>query len=199
MDKKNPEESNPDHTKNWLYEKKKLRDTRIRSIHEMEELKRAQEMRVDELSVYKLRWRIAHLMTSHATATAEATTQCTSWRTDGSPPCLGITRVGPGQHPQYTRADYGQEAVGGSQPHKHNKYRKTIPNKNSVIMVAEQVWIQGESAEVACCLLRDEKTRPRWKHTAKTMRISPVHQCRNLDSYRLHTSDVKTLRIVVLV
>ena len=31
------------------------------------------------------------------------------------PYCLGIgsTRVGPGLHPQYTRADYGQEAVGG--------------------------------------------------------------------------------------
>ena len=29
-------------------------------------------------------------------------------------PGCGITRVGPGQHPQYTRAHYGGEAVGGS-------------------------------------------------------------------------------------
>ena len=33
---------------------KALRDTRIRNIHEMEELKRAQEMRVDEFSMQKL-------------------------------------------------------------------------------------------------------------------------------------------------
>ena len=29
-------------------------------------------------------------------------------------PGWSITRVGPGQHPRYTRADFGQEAVGGS-------------------------------------------------------------------------------------
>ena len=34
---------------------KALRDTRIRGIHEMEELRRAQELRVDELSLQKLR------------------------------------------------------------------------------------------------------------------------------------------------
>ena len=34
---------------------KALRDTQIRSIHEMGELKRAQELRVDEFSVQKLR------------------------------------------------------------------------------------------------------------------------------------------------
>ena len=36
-------------------EKKALRDTRIRNIHEMEELRRAQEMRVDEFSMQTLR------------------------------------------------------------------------------------------------------------------------------------------------
>ena len=37
-------------------------------------------------------------------------------RHDVPPPCLGgaFTRVGPGQHPRYTRADFGLEAVGGS-------------------------------------------------------------------------------------
>ena len=34
---------------------KALRGTRIRSIHEMEEFRRAQELRVDEFSVQKLR------------------------------------------------------------------------------------------------------------------------------------------------
>ena len=34
------------------------------------------------------------------------------------PPCLGggARRVGPGQYQQYTRADFGQEAVGGATP-----------------------------------------------------------------------------------
>ena len=34
---------------------KALRDTRFRSIHEVQQLKRAQEMRVDEFSINKLR------------------------------------------------------------------------------------------------------------------------------------------------
>ena len=34
---------------------KSLRDTQIRSMHEMGEIKRAQELRVDEFSVQKLR------------------------------------------------------------------------------------------------------------------------------------------------
>ena len=44
-----------------------------------------------------------------------------SWRSDGSPSCLGgvITRVGPGQNPQYTRALFGGEAVGCSPTSKH--------------------------------------------------------------------------------
>ena len=39
--------------------------------------------------------------------------------------CLdgGITRVGPGQYPQYTRADFGPEAVGSS-----NHKQDTSPN-----------------------------------------------------------------------
>ena len=41
------------------------------------------------------------------------------------PPCLGLgaTRVGPGQYPQYTRADFGKEAVGGSL---HPRPQKTV-------------------------------------------------------------------------
>ena len=34
---------------------KALRETQIRNVHEMGEMKRAQELRVDELSVQKLR------------------------------------------------------------------------------------------------------------------------------------------------
>ena len=52
---KNLEESRPDFTKKWLNEKKARRDTRIRNIHEVEELKRAQEMRIDEFSRNELR------------------------------------------------------------------------------------------------------------------------------------------------
>ena len=52
---KNLGESRPDFTKNWLNEKKALRDTRIRNVHELEELKRAQELRIDELCRHELR------------------------------------------------------------------------------------------------------------------------------------------------
>ena len=52
---KNLEETRPGYTKNWFNEQKALRDTRIRSIHEVEELKRAQEMRIDEFSGNALR------------------------------------------------------------------------------------------------------------------------------------------------
>ena len=32
-----------------------------------------------------------------------------------------------------------------------------------------------------------KKTRPRLKHAAKPMKISPVHQCGNVDDCRMHT------------
>ena len=38
-----------------VVKEKALRDTQIRSIHEMGELKRAQELQVDEFSVQKMR------------------------------------------------------------------------------------------------------------------------------------------------
>ena len=49
-----------------------LRDTQIRSIHEMEELKRAQELRVDEFSVQKLRHGQAYCTRAHITDTGIA-------------------------------------------------------------------------------------------------------------------------------
>ena len=49
MGMKNLEESRP------LHEEASSRETRIRSIHEVEELKRAQEMRIDDFSMQKLR------------------------------------------------------------------------------------------------------------------------------------------------
>ena len=49
------EESRGGFTKNWLNEKKALRETHIRSIHGVGELKRVQEMRIDEFSRNELR------------------------------------------------------------------------------------------------------------------------------------------------
>ena len=43
------------YNKNYLWRQKGLRDTQIRSMHEMGEVKTAQELRVDEVSVQKLR------------------------------------------------------------------------------------------------------------------------------------------------
>ena len=45
----------PDFMKNCLNEKKALRGTRIRNIHEVEELKRAQEIRIDEFCRHEVR------------------------------------------------------------------------------------------------------------------------------------------------
>ena len=52
---KNLEESRLDFTNTWRNEKKALRDTRIRNIHEVEELTRAQDLLIDELSIHKLK------------------------------------------------------------------------------------------------------------------------------------------------
>ena len=54
---KNLDESKVDYRKKETGHEREStsRDTRIRSIHEMEELRRAQELRVDELSVQHLR------------------------------------------------------------------------------------------------------------------------------------------------
>ena len=51
----NLEESKFDYKKNWYMKEKVFRDTQVRNIHEMEELRRAQELRVDEFSAQKLR------------------------------------------------------------------------------------------------------------------------------------------------
>ena len=52
---KNLEEGKSDFKKNWHLGERALRNTRIRKIHEMDELRRDQEMRVDEFSIQKLR------------------------------------------------------------------------------------------------------------------------------------------------
>ena len=55
MDMLNLEENKLDCKKNNLWRKKLLRDTQIRNVHELGEMKRAQELRVHEFSVQKVR------------------------------------------------------------------------------------------------------------------------------------------------
>ena len=52
---KNLEESNARLHEELAQREKALRDTRIRNIHDVEEVKRAQEMRIDEFSRNELR------------------------------------------------------------------------------------------------------------------------------------------------
>ena len=66
---KNLEESRPDFTKNCVNDKKALRGTRIRNIHEMEELRRVKEMRIDEFSIQKLREKSRYNTGAHVTNT----------------------------------------------------------------------------------------------------------------------------------
>ena len=51
----NLDENKNDYKKNRSWKKQALRETQIRSIHEFGEMKRAQELRVDEFSIQKLR------------------------------------------------------------------------------------------------------------------------------------------------
>ena len=66
-----PEERTFDYRKNRQRERA-LRDTRIRGIHEMEELRRAQDLRVDDFSVQKSREShdTKQKLTSHNTGVA---------------------------------------------------------------------------------------------------------------------------------
>ena len=57
-----------------------------------------------------------------------------------------------------------------------------------------QCWLlSSKSVQPACAtvsvplVMRRGKTSTRLKHTAKPMKISPVHQCRNVDDCRMHT------------
>ena len=56
MDILNLEENKLVDKKNHLWRKKLLRDTQIRNIHELAEIKKAQELRVGEFSVQKKKW-----------------------------------------------------------------------------------------------------------------------------------------------
>ena len=64
--------------------------------------------------------------------------------------CLdgGITRVGPGQHPRYTRADFGQEAVRGSRPQQPTTPRMVAETQRTheVTNTDDQIRAHGSGA-----------------------------------------------------
>ena len=57
-----------------IYEEKVLRDTQIRSMQEMGEMKRAQELRVDEVSVRKFKRKSLHDTETHFPVAGDART-----------------------------------------------------------------------------------------------------------------------------
>ena len=73
------------------------------------------------------------------------------------PPCLGggITRVGPGQYPQYTRAHFGEEALGSSpqcdhrQPRRDNRQAQQSSRDDEVPHVSP-ILKQGEVSSTMC-------------------------------------------------
>ena len=89
----------------------------------------------------------------------------------------------------------------------------TIHTQSYNNMVAErQCWsLSSKSVQPACAtvsvpvVMRRVKRSPRLKHTAKPLRISPVHQCRNFDDCRMHTcgraerASMVSVRTVVVV
>ena len=64
---------------------------------------------------------LRQLFDDSLTTTTTIHSTSTSWRSDGSPPCLGgsLHRVGSRLTPTVHPCDYGQEAVGGSQHCSH--------------------------------------------------------------------------------
>ena len=72
LDTKHLEESKPGFMKNWCNEKEHLEETHIRSLHEVEELKRVQEMRIDKFSTQELRERSGYYTRAHITDTGSA-------------------------------------------------------------------------------------------------------------------------------
>ena len=104
--------------------------------------------------------------------------------------------MGPGQHPQYTRAWYARDAVGGSQ---HD------PHPNCLNMVAErQCWLlSSKGVQPACATVSGPVMHA--MH-CKAYENFPVHQCRNVDDCRMHTysdraerASVVSIRTVVIV
>ena len=79
---------------------------------------------------------------TQARATTYTATQATNARADAlmfPSSCLGggITRVGPGQYPQYNRADFGPEAVGCSCTKHHKSPNVKLHGRVKSRMVAE--------------------------------------------------------------
>ena len=88
-----------------------------------------------------------------------------------------ISRVGPGQHPQYIHADFGQKSVGGSLT-KSTAQTSNEPTTSKFFQHGSGASVVPGRERSASVLLvvqdmRRAKTRPRLEHTAKQMRISP--------------------------
>ena len=104
-------------------------------------------------------------------------------RSDVPPPCLGggsITRVGPGQHPRFTRADYGQ--LNHDHAHAqvtHKRLTRDVSNKGA-----------GHPAMVAepGCVLRQRTTEPKRTTTRTTTTVLIVGEHSTGDAIK--TSDI---------
>ena len=116
----------------------------------------------------------------------------TGWRSDGSPSSLGGSSHGwvpVNTHSTPVPGTPGMLWVAHS-PRTLHRHQMSPRHPSSFNMVAEQVSVQGESAQPACCLWRlcDERNKSTFEtYTAKPTRISPVHHLRYVDDCRMHT------------
>ena len=124
---------------------------------------------------------------------AQAITQCASWRSDGSPPCLGVSSHGwvpVNTHSTPVPGTPGRLWVAPS-PRTLHRHQMSPRHQNSFSMVAEQVSVQGESVQPAYCLWCrpcDERNKTTFEtHREAKEIVSSVHQCRDVDDCRMHT------------
>ena len=123
---------------------------------------------------------------------AQAITQCTSWRSDGSPSCLGGSPHGwvtVNTHSTPVPGTPGRLWVAHSPEALHNQAMSPRP----IFFQHGSGATVGPGRECSAGVLlvvqvmRRTETRPRLKHTAKPKKVSSVHHCRHVDDCRMHT------------
>ena len=105
-------------------------------------------------NVQKDVWRVAHLGPLTRQPQAQAITQCTSWHSDGSPSYLGGSSHGwvpVNTHGTPVLTSVRRLWVAHSPRALHGQVMSPR-HQNSFNLVAEQVSVQDESVQQACCL-----------------------------------------------
>ena len=122
-------------------------------------------------------------------ARTQATMHCTSWRSDGSPSCLGGSShwwVPVNTHS--TPVPFRREAVGGSAQTHNTRQRQTM--SPDLYPLRPVYAIAGKHNRI---MAAEKKIGTAWSNDCEPMRISPVHQCRKVDDSCVYTCGANRL------